>query len=1017
MNRDYFQIWKKYSDLYGSNTCLFLMVGKFYEMYDSIDPVTGETQTSMKRAVEVLNIQLSIKKGEGPNGHDLLFAGVPEQSLHKFAGILTKNGWTVIVCDQKKNTMGDVVGRPVARILSPGTHFETVGFSAEAPYIACVWLEEGEWKKGGPPSFGATLFDLTTGEILLYEAATSGSADIWSAESLIQFFQIYWPREVLLQWRGDELSRPSEAILRSRLGGYQGLLHIRSGNPADQGTLETAFVRDELLRKCFLNRTLLPTLDYLHIRDLLKAERSLVSLLRFVEDHLPSALEKLNVPQVWTQKENVYLGNNALVQLNMTGQRADETVVGLFTKCLTNLGRREIKERILTPICDTDALNIRLNKIDFLTSYPSEDRKQIERWLLQIYDLPRLHRKLQLYSLQNADILALSQSYRAISHLVTALNKTLFSLSDDTVLTLEKLQTEFARIFDVEKAQNESDDTTFLRKEVSPKCTVVEWKLAECKQEVLETAAKIAKWASLPTEAIRIDTSRDMQVYSLTATKTSLHTLKIALNTTTASKAAPVADISIQVKKSGGGSIEAPFLHQIHGRVIYLRDLLQTELRSELPPVCNAFSDEFSSLWSVLDSWIADLDVSLCIAKVSEANGFCRPELIDSLGSESVFEATGLRHPLIEQIATKVAYVKHTVSLNSEKYGWLIYGMNASGKSSLMKAVGIATLLAQAGAYVPATSFKIRPFKSILTRILNQDNLWAGLSSFAVEMNELRDILGKANENSLVLGDELCSGTESVSATALVASGIQTLLEKKSRFIFATHLHGLSDLTEVKDAPGLSIYHLKVRYDPATDCLLYDRSLHPGPGTSLYGLEVARAMHLPQEFLDRALKIRRKLLGTTVEESATGSHWNRNVVLLKCEVCKSDVQKDLEAHHIRPRAEANGHLFNDGSKRDALSNFAVLCEKCHDKVHANTLQLPQVIQTSIGPQRIIETNISVVTSVSGTSKWSDEEKQIIVNTLRKQPNAPLKRILYQLEEEHGIKISEGTLRKYRQREV
>ena len=81
------------------------------------------------------------------------------------------------------------------------------------------------------------------------------------------------------------------------------------------------------------------------------------------------------------------------------------------------------------------------------------------------------------------------------------------------------------------------------------------------------------------------------------------------------------------------------------------------------------------------------------------------------------------------------------------------------------------------------------------------------------------------------------------------------------------------------------------------------------------------------------------------------------------------------------------------------------------------MQLPQVIQTSIGPQRIIETNISVVTSVSGTSKWSDEEKQIIVNTLRKQPNAPLKRILHQLEEEHGIKISEGTLRKYRQREV
>ena len=93
--------------------------------------------------------------------------------------------------------------------------------------------------------------------------------------------------------------------------------------------------------------------------------------------------------------------------------------------------------------------------------------------------------------------------------------------------------------------------------------------------------------------------------------------------------------------------------------------------------------------------------------------------------------------------------------------------MNASGKSTLMKATGICILLAQAGCFVPAKEMILRPFRSIYTRILNQDNIFAGLSSFAVEMSELRDILRNATSNTLVLGDELCAGTESISAQAL----------------------------------------------------------------------------------------------------------------------------------------------------------------------------------------------------------------------------------------------------------
>ena len=95
-----------YEKQYGPHTCLFLLVGKFYELYDILSKETGEGQTNVRHAVETLGITLTTKKADGPNKEDCLFAGFPEQSLQKFAGILTREGWTLVVADQKKNSKG-----------------------------------------------------------------------------------------------------------------------------------------------------------------------------------------------------------------------------------------------------------------------------------------------------------------------------------------------------------------------------------------------------------------------------------------------------------------------------------------------------------------------------------------------------------------------------------------------------------------------------------------------------------------------------------------------------------------------------------------------------------------------------------------------------------------------------------------------------------------------------------------------------------------------------------------------
>ena len=217
--------------------------------------------------------------------------------------------------------------------------------------------------------------------------------------------------------------------------------------------------------------------------------------------------------------------------------------------------------------------------------------------------------------------------------------------------------------------------------------------------------------------------------------------------------------------------------------------------------------------------------------KVSLENVYCCPKIIDK-GNKSYFVSKDLRHPLVEKIKTDVIYVPNDVSLTED--GILLFGTNACGKSTLMKSVGLSLIMAQAGFFVPCSSFEYYPYTQIFTRILNNDNIFTGESSFAVEMSELRSILLRSNEKSLILGDELCSGTENVSALSIVSAGLKTLSDKKCSFIFTSHLHQLMDVSVIKNIENLKIFHLKIIYDQEKELLIYDRKLVEGSGPPIW---------------------------------------------------------------------------------------------------------------------------------------------------------------------------------------
>ena len=382
---------------------------------------------------------------------------------------------------------------------------------------------------------------------------------------------------------------------------------------------------------------------------------------------------------------------------------------------------------------------------------------------------------------------------------------------------------------------------------------------------------------------------------------------------------------------------------------------IKTQLNDIITKVYNQILVNFTKYQKYLDviaDFIIHIDIVFSKAYIAKKYGYCTP-IISRTNDKSFVKVDDLRHALIEQFQENELYVANDICLglessNSNSNGVLLYGTNAVGKTSLIRALGIAVIMAQSGFYVPASSFLFKPYKYIFTRIIGNDNIFKGLSTFAVEMSELRTILRLADKDSLVLGDELCSGTESISATSIFVAGIQQLDKVNSSFIFATHLHEIIQYDEISNLTKVQIKHMTVNYDKELDALVYDRKLRDGPGNNMYGLEVCKSLNLPQDFLECANNIRMKYhpeSGSILE--AKQSSYNSKHLKGICEKCGDTFSS--EVHHLQHQKEANDNGFIHKQSRffhkNHPANLVSICKKCHDMFHTSEQQHKKVKTT------------------------------------------------------------------------
>lgn len=935
---DYIEYAEVYRKKYGDKTLVLLQVGDFFEIY-AVQTEVEKVGADIYVIGDLCNLQVTRKNKSilENSRQNPLMAGFPLHAVTKNTQILLQHGYTIVIIRQV--TPPPNVQREVTEILSPSTNPQPNGMDSH--YLFVFLWEEYKSKNGTLVAFGLAGVDVSTGHTFVCESGSTLDDPTFAIDEAYRLWQTYQPKETVLLGNIQPTYRQQ----------IESWLCRTVHKVWDQMPKEITSIRhqNETFTKVFTVDSMLSPIEHLNLETYCLANGAFMYQLLFLQEHNDLMMKKLQPPIREGRSTYLTLEYNSIVQLNVIGtNQSDRPLLHFLNRCNTAFGSRRFRDRLLHPITEPKELQARYDKVQY---YLEENRfVTVSKLLSQVLDLERLKRRLDMGTLSPLEWCNLEQALQVGLHI--------WKDREDLMTSIRYIQQQY-KVLHLEECAKYT--LTDIRANVFCQgyCKTLD-SYQDMLVKHLDALSRLAEAISMSGDGdnclCKLD-SNERDGYFLTMTKRRYDAaMKL-------SKILNVVGVDInmldelQVKPISSGSTTLRLSHKwIESTSDAIHELYR-KMNIESTQAYKSFLQEVSSkldepLKVIIDAF-ADVDIYTTCAKNAYEYGYSRPMFDPS--KEVGMQFTAIRHPIIERLQQDVDYVPNDVALGPkyQKHGMLLYGINASGKSSLMKAIGLNVIMAQAGMYVAASSMTYTPYVHLFTRISGQDNIYRGQSSFTVEMSELRNILQRADGMSLVLGDELCAGTESMSALAIVAAGIESLANRQASFVFATHLHELTDIPCIQKREDLEIAHMHIGMHPETGKIVYERKLQPGKGSALYGLEVCMALQMPKEFLQTAQQVRRwiqKVPNTLVNTKR--SRYNAKVAMNTCRVCENPA---TETHHIRYQQDANDDGFVEkGVHKHRASNLVPLCESCHQKEHKGLLRISGYKKTSEGVQLMFE---------------------------------------------------------------
>ncbi len=784
---------------------LLFRVGDFYETFGK-DAI---------KAAKILDIILT-KRGAGSQSETEL-AGFPHHSINTYLPKLVKAGERVAICDQLEDPKltKTIVKRGVTELVTPGVALnDEVLNSKSNNFLASVYF--GKY-------IGVSFLDVSTGEFLTSQG---------NEEYIDKLLQNFKPSEVLISKQNRKEFTTS------------------FGNDFHTFFLEDWVFQDDYANEILLKHFNTKTLKGFGVQDLFEgivASGSILHYLGETQHHKLSHITSINRIEedeyVWMDKFTI-----RNLELYNSSNSSAVTLLDIIDKTSSPMGGRLLKRWLALPLKNVDKIKNRHEVVKFLLENGTI-LKKIQNQIKHIGDIERLISKVATGKINPREVIHLKNSL-------------------ESIVPIKSL------------AVNSKNESLQIIGDSLQGCSILREKIKETLYE--DAPVNILKGKTISSDfSSELKELRELafsgkdyldKMLKRESERTGIPSLKIASNN--------VFGYYIEVRNTHKDKVPEEWIRK--QTLVNAERYITEELKEYESKILGAEERILAieqQLFSELINWmhsfikpvqlnaslIGQLDCLCGFAQLAKENNYVYPDIDDTYELD-IKEG---RHPVIEkQLPLGESYIPNDLFLDRESQQIImITGPNMSGKSAILRQTALIVLLAQIGSFIPAKKARIGLVDKIFTRVGASDNISMGESTFMVEMNETASILNNISDRSLVLLDEIGRGTSTYDGISIAWAISEYLHEHPSRAktLFATHYHELNEMTETFDR--IKNYNVSVK--ELKDTVLFMRKLVQGGSEHSFGIHVAKMAGMPQQVIQRANKILKKLEKSHSSEELT----------------------------------------------------------------------------------------------------------------------------------------------------
>jgi DNA mismatch repair protein MutS len=791
MMKQYLGIRRQVSD----DTILFFRLGDFYEMFFD----------DAKRASQVLDIALTKR-------HGTPMCGIPYHAAEGYLGRFIRAGMKVAICEQMENPadVKGIVKREITRVITPGTILEEQVLDArENNYLAACFP--------GSKQTGLAVLDLSTGEFWLEEHSCRDDA--------VQALAQLGPRECVIPDQELE-SGDLQSLLQASM---QALISTH-----EDWAFDFEMAQDTLNRHFNVH-----SLTGFGVNGQATAVCAAGAMLHYVKQELHRETSHIRRIQLRSSSDVVLLDEATVRNLDLMPKGrvqggADACILKLLDTTKTAMGGRLLRDWILRPLMNREAIEARHAAVDHLATQSSV-RMDLREALSMVKDLERIVARCGTGSGNGRDVRAIAQSLQtlpSVQKLAGDCDSPLLQSLAADIQCLPDLCTLIDTAIE-DEPPIPIKDGGLIRTGYHDELDELNAAATDGRKWIADFQAREQERTGIKTLKVR---HNKVFGYYIEVTKSNLEGIPEDYQRKQTLVNAE-RFITPELKEMENTILGA------HDRAVALEYELFLDVRKQVVERTEAIQ--------LTAAAIASIDTLSTLADRATALRYVRPELHD--GDELTIRDG--RHPLVETLTDSEPFVPNDTLLDGAfNQIMMITGPNMAGKSTYIRQVALIAILAQAGSFVPASSARLPVMDRIFTRVGASDDLARGRSTFMVEMQETANILNNATSRSLIVLDEIGRGTstfDGISIAWAVAEHLHNEESVKAKTLFATHYHELTELAST--LPGVKNY--KVLEKEKGEHIAFLRKIVPGGADKSYGIQVARLAGLPNAVIQRAQEI------------------------------------------------------------------------------------------------------------------------------------------------------------------